>query len=60
MISEHPRPREQPDHYYLRRAAEERARAEKSTGDLARQAHLTIAAAYERQAFRALLDNVLG
>lgn len=46
--------------YFARRAAEHRLRVEATGNERARDAHRRMAAAYERQAIRALLDRNLG
>ncbi len=46
--------------YFARRAAEHRLRVEATGNERARDAHRRMAAAYERQAIRALLDRSLG
>ena len=48
------------DSYYARRAAEHRLLVEATGNERARDAHRRMAAAYERQAIRALLDRSLG
>ncbi len=53
--------RREPDElYYARRAAEHRLRFEAAGDDRLRAAHRRFAAAYERHAVRALIENSLG